>query len=147
MGRKTQSMKESPMYGSLGINVSVSIWIHMSFKVRRRTFGHVRPAKFQVSLRIRAVWPETLPGAFGITKDAKFLHADNEDPDKTVWMHRLIWVFVGSTCQWVHLLALPLDDLVFAYYSPSGYSKKKLLILFKPPHHPTSPDPPHTFST
>ena len=31
----------------------------MSRNVRKRTFGHVRPAKIQISLRIRAVWSES----------------------------------------------------------------------------------------
>ena len=63
----------------------------------KRTFRHVRPAKIQISLRIRAVWSESSPGAFWIAKDAKFLHADNEDSDQTVRMRRLIWVFVVRT--------------------------------------------------
>ena len=50
-------------------------------KVRKRTFGHVRPAKYQISLRIRAVWSESLLCAFWIAKDAKILHKDNEDSD------------------------------------------------------------------
>ena len=42
-------------------------------------FVYVRLAKIQISLRIRAVWSEFSLGAFWIAKDAKFLHADNED--------------------------------------------------------------------
>ena len=30
-----------------------------------------------------------------------FLHADNEDSDQTARMHRLICVFVWSTCQMI----------------------------------------------
>ena len=52
---------------------------NISLKVRKRTFGHVRPAKIQISLRIRAVWSESSLGAFWITKDVTFLHADCED--------------------------------------------------------------------
>ena len=37
--------------------------------------------------------------AFWIAKDAKFLHADNEDSNQTARMRRLIWVFVGRMCQ------------------------------------------------
>ena len=40
----------------------------------KATFGHVRPAKLQISLRIRAVRSEASIGAFWIPKDAKFLH-------------------------------------------------------------------------
>ena len=35
----------------------------------------------RISLRIRAVRPESLAGSFWIAKDSKFLHADNEDSD------------------------------------------------------------------
>ena len=34
----------------------------MSRNVRKRTFEHVRPAKIQISLRIRAVWSESSLG-------------------------------------------------------------------------------------
>ena len=53
--------------------------IRMGFNVRKLTFGHVRPAKIQMSLHIRTVWSESSLGAFWMAKDAKFLHADNED--------------------------------------------------------------------
>ena len=49
---------------------------------------------------------ESSLGTFWIAKDAKFLHADNEDSDQTAWMRRLIWVFVGRTCQQVRFLTL-----------------------------------------
>ena len=47
--------------------------------VRNRTFGHVRPAKIQISLCICTVWSESSPSAFCIAKGTKFLYADNED--------------------------------------------------------------------
>ena len=53
----------------------------MCRKMRKRTFGHVRPAKIQISLRVRAVWSESSLCTFYIAKDANFLHADNEDSD------------------------------------------------------------------
>ena len=37
--------------------------------------------------------------AFGIVKDAKLLHAYNEDSGQTARMRSLIRVFVGRTCQ------------------------------------------------
>ena len=43
------------------------------------TFGHVCPAKFQISLRIHAVWSESSLGAFWIAKGAKLFYADNKD--------------------------------------------------------------------
>ena len=53
----------------------------MSRNVRKRTSGHVRPAKIQISLRIRAVWSESPLGAFLIAKGVNFLHAGTEDSD------------------------------------------------------------------
>ena len=69
--------------------------ILLSHNVRKCTFGHVRPAKIQISLRIRAGWSESSLGAIWIAKDAKFLHADNEDSDQTARMCRSIWIFSG----------------------------------------------------
>ena len=66
-----------------------------SCNVTKRTFDHVRPAKIQISLRIRAGWSESSLGAFWIAKGAQFLHADNEDSDQTARMHRLICAFDG----------------------------------------------------
>ena len=58
--------------------------------VRKRSSGHVRPVKILIRLRIRAVWSESSLGAFWIAKDAKFLHADNEDSDQSA--------HIGRTC-------------------------------------------------
>ena len=78
----------------------------MSHNIRKGTFEHVRPVKIQIRLRIRAVGSESSLGAFWIGKDAKFLHADNEDSDQTARMRRLIWVFVGHKCQKVRFPTL-----------------------------------------
>ena len=64
----------------------------------------VRPAKIQISLRIRAVWSESSLGAFSIDKGTKFLHADYDNSDQTARMRRLIRVFVERTCQTVRFL-------------------------------------------
>ena len=55
----------------------------MNCNVRKRTFGHVRPAKIQIRLRICTVWSESSLGAFWVAGDAACLHVDNEDSDKT----------------------------------------------------------------
>ena len=69
---------------------------HMSRNVRKRAFGHVSPAKIQISLRILAVSSQSSQGAFWLAKDANFLNADNEDwpkcPDAQAdlslyWLH------------------------------------------------------------
>ena len=63
----------------------------------------MRPAKIQISLRIRAVWSESSLGSFWIAKDKKkkkkYIYADNEDSDQTARMRSLIWVFFGHISQ------------------------------------------------
>ena len=61
-------------------------WKLMSRNVRKCTFADTRPAKIQISLRIRAVWSESSLGAFWIAKDATFFHADNEDSNQAAWI-------------------------------------------------------------
>ena len=51
----------------------------MTRNVRKSTFSHVCPAKIQTSLLICAVWSDFFLGTFNLAKDAKCLHADNED--------------------------------------------------------------------
>ena len=53
-------------------------WTFTSRNIRKRTFGYVRPAKIQISLRIRAVWSTSSLGAFWIANDATFLHASTK---------------------------------------------------------------------
>ena len=43
-----------------------------SHNIRKRTFGHMRPAKIQISLRIRAVWSESSLGALGYPRMQSF---------------------------------------------------------------------------
>ena len=62
----------------------------MCHYVRKHTFGNIRLAKTQISMRIRAVRSESSLGAFWIAKDVKFLHADNEDADQIARTRRLI---------------------------------------------------------
>ena len=45
----------------------------------RRAKNDVRPAKTQISLRIRPVWSESSLCAQWVAKDPSFLHADSED--------------------------------------------------------------------
>ena len=51
---------------------------------------HVRPAKIQISLRIRAVWSESLLGLFLTVNCAKLLNTDNEDSRQTAQVRRLV---------------------------------------------------------
>ena len=57
----------------------------------------VRPAKTQISLGIRPIWPESSLCAQWVAKDPSFLQADNEDSDQRRRLPRLIWVFAGRT--------------------------------------------------
>ena len=113
-----QLVKHWVQCSDLKVNVRVSdsngqlfnVVIYMRRKVRKRTFGHMRPAKIQIRLRIRAVWSESSLGAFWISKNAKFLHVDNKDWSP-MRMRRLIWVFfvlmwVGTFFHvWAHVFA------------------------------------------
>ena len=59
------------------------IWKTIWTATSDRNFGHVHPAKIQISLRIRAVLSESSLGALWIDKGAKCLHADDKDSDQT----------------------------------------------------------------
>ena len=64
--------------------------IYLSCNIREHTFRNVHPAKIKISLCNFAVWSESSLGTFYLTKDAKVLHADNEDSGWSVQMCRLI---------------------------------------------------------
>ena len=70
--------------------------MYISHNVIKHVFGHVRLAKIQISLGICAVCSKSSLDTLLIAKEAKFLHADNEDSEKSVRMHGLISVFVGA---------------------------------------------------
>ena len=63
---------------------------------------NVRPAKTQISLGIRPVWPGSSLCAQWVPKGPSFLHADSKDSDQTGRMPRLIWVFAGHNA--IHIL-------------------------------------------
>ena len=58
---------------------------HIIRHVRKGTFGHMRPAEIQISLRIRAVWSESSLGAIWIAKD------------KILWGQQKLW------SDWAHM--------------------------------------------
>ena len=66
--------------------------------VKNRTFWHVRPTKTQISLRIRAVWSDSLLSALRNFVSLAIQNAPNEDSDQPARMRRLIWIFLGRTC-------------------------------------------------
>ena len=88
--------------GTFWLNAAHIITItlqYLSRNVRKRTFWHVRSAKIQISLSVRAVGSEYSWAAFWIAKAAQFLYADSEDSNQTARMRRLIWVFIVRTGQ------------------------------------------------
>ena len=76
----------------------------MRHNVRKRTFWHVRETKTQISLRIRAVWSESLLSAWRNFASLAIQNAPREDSDQTAWMRRLIWIFAVRTCPKLHFL-------------------------------------------
>ena len=65
------------------MSVDFSLYLHMSSNVRKHVSGLVRTENIQISLRIRAVWSESLQDAIMIAKYANFLHVENEDCDQS----------------------------------------------------------------
>ena len=55
----------------------------------------MRPAKTQISLRIRPVWSESLLSAWRSTEPLAYHWAHRKDSDQTWRMPRLIWVFLN----------------------------------------------------
>ena len=81
------------MDNNLKANFSVCIpWLAQkpSRNIRKRTFGHVRPAKIQISLNILTVCSESSVDVFLDSEGNKVSYADNEDLDQTARMRRLI---------------------------------------------------------
>ena len=77
----------------------------MSHLVTKPTKWHVRPAKTQISLGIRPVWPEDSLSAWRKLGSLAIHQAHSEDSDQTGRMPKLIWVFAWRT---VILLVLSL---------------------------------------
>ena len=62
-------------------------------KTNKMTAG---PAKTQISLSIRLVWPESSLCTQWVAKEPSFLHVDSEDSDQIGWIPRLIWVLAKT---------------------------------------------------
>ena len=127
---KTGPWQDSLVYNDTR-NGAFCSQIYESESDSNRTFGNVRPAKIQISLRIRAVWSESSLGAFWIAMDAKLLHADNENSDQTEWMRRLIWVIVGRTCQKVRF---PILRVIY-WELTDDITDQELSFLLGTPRH------------
>ena len=89
----------------------------------------MRPGKIQISPRIHAVWSEPSLGAVWLSRDTKFVLADNEDSDQTARMRRLIWVSVGRTCPKLRFLTLQFIN--FSVPAPNKVELYKSACLIK----------------
>ena len=69
----------------------------MSKRTQNLLYDFVRPAKTQISLRIRAVWSESSLIARTYYSLEAIQRGINENPCHTGWMYMLIWVFAGYT--------------------------------------------------
>ena len=72
----------------------------------------VCPAKTQIGLGIRPVWPESSLCAQWVANDPHILHADSEDSDQPGRMARLIWVFAGRS----HFVCFVIRRLIYSLY-------------------------------
>ena len=68
----------------------------------------LRPAKTWISLGIRPGWSESSLCAQWVAKDARFLHADSEDSDKTGRMPSWSESLLGET----HFVGFVLSQLI-----------------------------------
>ena len=93
----------------------------------------VRPAKTQISLRIRAVWSESSLIACAFNSLQAIQRGINKNLCHTVWMYRLIWVFAGRTDLTKLISVL---DVSFAHTIPNrprhilSYATMPCQILF-----------------
>ena len=88
----------------------------------------VRPAKTQISLGIRPVWPEYSLSAWRKLGSLATHLAHNEDSDQTGLMPRLIWVFAGRTAK---LLVLSRGgSLLLCFILSENCVRFKLLAFF-----------------
>ena len=87
-------------------------WNNMSRYSAKLLKWHVCPGKSQISLHIFTI----LAGVFAwhsLGGQRAFLHANSKDPDQTMQMCRLIWVFAELTCHFVGLTVPWLIHLVW----------------------------------
>ena len=73
-------------------------------KRQKQIFWFARPTKTQISLRIRAVWSESLLFAWRKFASLGIQNALSEDSDQTARMRRLIWIFAVRTCSEIRFL-------------------------------------------
>ena len=80
----------------------------MSPNVGKRNLRTYVPSKNSINPRIRRTYLKASSEHFGQPMMQNFLHADNEDPDRTERMRRLTGVVIGGICPTVRFLTLRL---------------------------------------
>ena len=100
------------------LSPAVSTRDKMSCLMTKPTKWHERPAKTQISLRIRPVWSESLLSAWRKLGSLATHWAHSEDSDQTGQMPRLIIVFAGCL---VILLVLSWDG---SNYRPKSFCSR-----------------------
>ena len=75
--------------------------LYMSQHMTKPTKWLVRPAKTQIRLGIRPVWPETSVSTWRKVGPLATHWVHSEDTDQTGRMPRLIWVFAVRICYFV----------------------------------------------
>ena len=73
-------------------------WFYLSQPTTKSTIRLVRPAKTQISLRIRVGWSESSLFAYVFYSLQVIKRGINESSCNTGWIYRLIWVFASYTC-------------------------------------------------
>ena len=95
-------------------------WYNFSLTVRKRTFWHMRSTKTQISLRIRAVWLESVLSTWRNFASMAIRNAPSEDSDQTA----RIWIFAGRTCPKVRFLTL---QLIWYKFNPNWKKYNKVI--------------------
>ena len=86
---------------------------HMSRCMTKPTKWPVRPAKTQISLGIRPVWPESSLSAWRNLGSLATHLVHSEGSDQSGWTPRLIWVFAGHTGDFLGFIVLWLKSLTY----------------------------------
>ena len=86
-----------PLGVNCGLLSVIVILYYMSRGQAISTISHMHPAKPQISLRIRAVWSESLLTALRYFGSWAIHRTYSFDSDQTAQMDRLIWIFPWRT--------------------------------------------------
>ena len=108
---------------SLNVNICK---LELSQCMRFLTMWYVRPAKPQISLRIRAVWSESLLVAWIFYECWATYRTSFGDSKLKGRLHRLVWVY---TCQNVTLLEITCRGLIMLFLKRLIPNNKKSEVV------------------